>query len=152
MTDLSDDSLDALVRLLESSCFALGQWQAPARLYGVLAEPGFVPGGARGEPVWWCIAEGDPYEFLDRLRLDDGVDAVALATTGWATPLGSDGRAHGAVTRTRVRTVVAVTPDGRQCSAIRRQDLGELVVTSDGDGPLLRVLRSLWTPSPGRAA
>ena len=48
--------------------------------------------------------------------------------------------------RTRVRTVVVVTPDRRQCTAIeRRDDPGGIALDDRGEGPMLRALQAAWT-------
>jgi WD40 repeat protein len=49
-------------------------------------------------------------------------------------------------------SVVVVTPDGRQCSAIRRKDTDDLVIDTSGEGPMMRALLRVWDEPGGRAA
>jgi hypothetical protein len=155
---LTDSQLSQIAVLLEESVFR--SWRATSRLYGVFVPP---PGAApwrdpsgEAEPTWWCVAEGDPYDFLDWVRVDGSVDALALAVTGWAFPPEAPetwrGRPSAHPQRVRVRSVVVVTPDGRQCSALRRRDTGELLVDVDGEGPMMRALLGVWGEPGGRAA
>lgn len=158
MPQLSDHQLNQLAVLLEGSVFR--SWRASSRLFGIFVPP---PGEApwrdpsgEAEPTWWCVAEGDPYDFLDWVRVDDTVDAVALAVTGWAFPPEAPetwrGRPSQHPQRVRVRSVVVVTADGRQCAAIRRRDSGDLLVDSTGEGPMMRALLSVWGRQGGCAA
>jgi hypothetical protein len=90
---------------------------------------------------WLHLAEGDPYAFLDTIRVDEReVPAVALAACGWAVSL-DDGPRR----RARVRSLVVVTPDRRQSSTLERRDTGVVVMEGRGDGPMLRALASVWT-------
>jgi hypothetical protein len=156
--DLSDAQLHQLAVLLEEAVFR--SWQAPSRLYGVfLPPPGRAPWrnpAGDPEPTWWCVAEGDPYDFLDWVRVDESVDALALAVTGWAFPPEAPetwrGRPSQHPQRVRVRSVVVVSPDGRQCSAIRRRDTGEVAVDANGEGPMMRALLAVWGHEPGGRA
>jgi hypothetical protein len=155
---LTDAQLHQIAVLLEGNVFR--SWRAPSRLYGVfLPPPGKAPWrdpSGEGEPTWWCVAEGDPYDFLDWVRVDDSVDALALAVTGWAFPPEAPETWHGRPSqhpqRVRVRSVVAVTPDGRQCAAIRRKDTDDLMVDTSGEGPMMRALLGVWGEPGGRAA
>jgi hypothetical protein len=86
------------------------------------------------------LAEGDPYAFLDIVRVSTSdTGALALVANGWATTLPTGPRA-------RVRTVVVVTPDRRQCTALeRRDDPGGITIDDRGEGPMLRALLSAWS-------
>src|SRR5262245_49093423 len=98
-----------------------------------------MPGAAgvidAGGRRWLRLAEGDPYAFLDAVRVTErDVAAVALAACGWAHP-----------GRVRIRTVVAVAPDRRQCSVIEERDTGNVIIDANGEGPMMRALLSVWT-------
>jgi hypothetical protein len=96
------------------------------------------------------LAEGDPYEFLDDVRVDERhVVAVALATCGWSLPpelYGTwPGRPSEHPARLRLRSVVVVTPDLRHRSALRLRRPGESPLVSEGgEGPMMRALLSVW--------
>jgi hypothetical protein len=143
MDDLSDDDLRRLTGALAAVLRNSGGWHEPPRLYGLLprtAPPrraGAIHAGGRR---WLRLAEGDPYAFLDTVRVGRGdAAALALVANGWATALPAG-------PRTRVRTVVVVTPDRRQCTALeRRDDPGGVIIDDRGEGPMLRALLSAWT-------
>jgi hypothetical protein len=137
MDYLTDADLVRLTTGLATVLRALTGWHEPPRLYGLLPA-GAVPRAAgvvhAGGRRWLRLAEGDPYTFLDTVRVTDrDVSAVALATCGWALP-----------ERVRIRALAVVTPDRRQCSAVERRDTGEVVVDGDGEGPMMRALLSVW--------
>jgi hypothetical protein len=143
MDDLSDDDLRRLTGALAAVLHTAGGWHEPPRLYGLLprgAPP--RPSGAlhAGGRRWLHLAEGDPYWFLDTVRVSEhDAAALALVANGWATAWDSG-------ERTRVRTVVVVTPDRRQCTALeRRDDPGGIALDDRGEGPMLRALLSAWT-------
>jgi len=141
MDHLSDDDLRRLTVAL-AAVVRPGGWHEPPRLYGLLPRQtsprrsGALHAGGRR---WLRLAEGDPYAFLDTVRVSEGdASALALVVCGWATtlPFGP---------RSRVRSVVVVTPDRRQCTALeRRDDPGGMVVDDQGEGPMLRALLSAW--------
>ena len=142
MDQLSDDDLRRLTAAL-AAVVATNGWHQPPRLYGLLrrdAPPrraGAIHAGGRR---WLRLAEGDPYTFLDTVRVGErDAAALALVVCGWATHLDT-GR------RRRVRSVVVVTPDRRQCSALEhRDDPGGVVIDDRGEGPMLRALLSAWS-------
>src|SRR5215211_4293922 len=102
MDDLSDDDLRRLTGALAAVVRTAG-WHEPPRLYGLLprgAPPrlyGLLPRGApprragalhAGGRRWVRLAEGDPYWFLDTVRVSTGdAAALALVANGWATAL-----------------------------------------------------------------
>ena len=140
--DLSDPELRRLAVALASVLGATTGWHEPPSLYGLpsrrpMHRPphSVVAGGHR----WLRLAEGDPYAFLDTVRVGaEQANALALVANGWATHLPAGPRA-------RVRTVVVVTPDRRQCTAIdRRGDPGGITLDDRGEGPMLRALQSAW--------
>jgi hypothetical protein len=141
MHDLSDDDLRRLTGALAGVLRGTG-WHEPPRLYGLLprgAPPRRTNALHAGGRRWLRLAEGDPYAFLDTVRVGaEQASALALVANGWATALPAG-------PRTRVRTVVVVTPDRRQCTAIdRRGDPGGIVLDDRGEGPMLRALQSAW--------
>jgi hypothetical protein len=142
MDDLSDDDLRRLTGALAAVVRTTG-WHEPPRLYGLLprgAPPRRAGALHAGGRRWLRLAEGDPYSFLDTVRVGTGdAAALALVANGWATALPAG-------PRTRVRTVVVVTPDRRQCTAIeRRDDPGGIALDDRGEGPMLRALQAAWT-------
>jgi hypothetical protein len=142
MDDLSDDDLRRLTGALAAVLGTSGGWHEPPRLYGLLPRGAPVRRTAAlhaGGRRWLRLAEGDPYWFLDTVRVSErDADALALVANGWATPW------HGGP-RSRVRTVVVVTPDRRQCSAFeRRDDPNGIALDDRGEGPMLRALLSAW--------
>jgi hypothetical protein len=151
MADLHDDDLATLAGALESALHTSDGWYSPPRLYGLvapLAQP-TRPVLTAGRGRWVQLAEGDPYEFLDGVSIPRGmVDAVALAVSGWASPTAyrPGARTGPHPPRLRVRSVVMVTPDRRQCSVLRVR--GRPPVTDrNGEGPMLRALVQLWATS-----
>jgi hypothetical protein len=143
---LTDDELADLARSLDARLHAEGVWHGPARLYGL--------GAAR---EWSRLAQGDPYRFLDTVRIDEAaVAALALVAMGWAFPPDRPETWHGRPSahpdRVRVRTTTVVTPDRRHCSVVRRRDTGEILVDTCGEGPLLRALVAVWRPPATPAA
>jgi hypothetical protein len=143
MDDLSDDDLRRLTGALAAVVHAAGGWHEPPRLYGLVprgAPPRRAGSLHAGGRRWLRLADGDPYAFLDTVRVSEGdAAALALVANGWATPL-SGGQ------RSRVRTVVVVTPDRRQCTAFeRRDDPRGIAIDDRGEGPMLRALLSAWT-------
>jgi hypothetical protein len=174
MTYLSDDDLSTFASDLEAHLHDTTGWHEPPRLYGCVPDarslhhPCRALGRAGRAPrrldvpigdghAWVLLAEGDPYQFLDEVRVDERhVVAVALATCGWSLPpelYGTWlGRPSEHPARLRVRSVVVVTPDLRHRSALRLRRPGESpIVTADGEGPMMRALLSVWWEG-GRAA
>jgi hypothetical protein len=160
---LSDDDLTDRTTELEAYLHRSTGWHEPPRLYGLVRTEGDRPDqagscarrSARRGPiaadeghVWTLLAEGDPYEFLDEVRVDERqVTAVALATCGRTIPLDEQGRPRVAEERERrrVRLVVVVTPDLRYRSAVRVREPGaDVSVTDTGEGPMMRALLSVW--------
>ena len=142
MDHLSDDDLYRLTSALAMMLRATDGWHEPPRLYGLLPRSaplrraGALAAGGRR---WLRLAEGDPYSFLDRVRVSQrDASALALVACGWATT-------GDASPRTRVRTVVVVTPDRRQCSALDRRHDGRIVIDDRGEGPMMRALLTAWT-------
>jgi hypothetical protein len=143
MDDLTDDDLRRLTGALAVVLRTTDGWHEPPRLYGLLPRgtPAHRAGALHaGGRRWLRLAEGDPYWFLDTVRVSErDAAALALVANGWATT----GRES---ERARVRTVVVVTPDGRQCTALERRDgAGGIAVDDRGEGPMLRALLSAWT-------
>jgi hypothetical protein len=154
VTPLTDSDLAHLAADLVAHLQVSAEWPLHSRLYGLSrTDLVSVRSVAASPGRWWLeLADGDPYDFLDRVWLDaDELPAVALAATGWAAPLDHcrTTRPSQHPRRERIRTVVVVSADGRQCSALQRQT-GE-VVLDQSEGPLLRALLRLWS-EPGRAA
>lgn len=158
---LTDDDLAHLAADLEALVHDTTSWFEPPRLYGLgradVASLRALPATRRR---WWLqLAEGDPYDFLDLVAVDeDDCDALALVACGWAFPPDDPatwtGRPSEHPRRLRVRTVVVVSPDGRQCAAVRQhRDHDPVSLEADGEGALLRALQRVWTePGGGRAA
>jgi len=141
MDDLSDDDLRRLTGALAAVLRTSG-WHEPPRLYGLVprgAPPRRLGALHAGGRRWLRLAEGDPYSFLDTVRVGAAqASALALVASGWATALPAG-------PRTRVRTVVLVTHDHRQCTAIeRRGDTSGVTLDDRGEGPMLRALLSAW--------
>jgi hypothetical protein len=171
---LSDDDLAVHARDLEAHLDTTTGWHEPPRLYGLVCRPlpapfchatcrhgtprssaDVLPGG--DEHAWVLLAEGDPYVFLDEIRVDERtVGAVALVTNGWSTPPEDydtwRGRPSEHPRRRRVRAVVVVTPDLRQRTALRVRGPGaQAKVVDGGEGPMVRALHTVWWAG-GRAA
>ena len=130
-----------------------GQYEATTAASADPAGPGCAHLPAAGGRVWERLAIGDPYAFLDEVEVDpDRTPALALVVNGWASP--SDGRLPGVrpsrhPDRMRVRSVVVVTPDGRQMTALRRRGAGaEPWLDGSGDGPMMRALQWVWWRHP----
>ena len=153
MDHVNDEELVHLATELAATMRATGGSHDPPRLFGLVPQAG--PCGPRllrsGGRRWQRLAEGDPYRFLDAVRVrNDEVPALALVACGWAFPPERPEEWHGRPStnprRVRVRTAVVVTPDGRQCSAIERRDTGAVVVDElGGEGPMMRALTSAWS-------
>jgi hypothetical protein len=152
MDHVNDEELVHLATELAATMRATGGWHDPPRLFGLVPQAG--PSAPRllrsGGRRWQRLAEGDPYRFLDAVRVrNDEVPALALVACGWAFPPERPEEWHGRPSthprRVRVRTAVVVTPDGRQCSAIERRDTGAVVVDDRGEGPMMRALMSAWS-------
>jgi hypothetical protein len=157
---LTDDDLAHLAADLEAIVHDTTSWFEPPRLYGLgLADVASYRALPARRGRWWLeLASGDPYDFLDRVAVDDDCAALALVACGWAFPPDDPatwiGRPSAHPRRLRVRTVVVVSPDGRQCAAVRQRRPGDPVtLETDGEGALLRALQRVWTePGGGRAA
>jgi hypothetical protein len=161
MRNISDDDLAHLAADLEAEVHDLGSWFDAPRLYGLssadVACVRSIP--AARDRFWLQLAEGDPYDFLDRVSVDEvEFPTLALVAHGWAFPPDDPaswfGRPSEHPRRLRVRTVVVVVPDGRQCAAVRQRRDGDPVsLETDGQGGLLRALQRVWAePNGGRAA
>lgn len=155
--DLTDDELARLAADLEALLHGREGFHEPPRLFGLASADPLGPGCAHlpaaGGRVWERLAVGDPYAFLDEVEVDpDRTPALALVVNGWASP--SDGRLPGVrpsrhPDRMRVRSVVVVTPDGRQMTALRRRGAGaEPWLDGSGDGPMMRALQWVWWRHP----
>jgi hypothetical protein len=153
MDHVSDEDLVRLTTALAATLRSTTGWHEPPRLYGLLPmwsvprAPGPVHSGGRR---WLRLAEGDPYRFLDTVRVRrQEVSALALAASGWAFPPEHPEQWHGRPSthprRIRVRTLTVVTPDRRQCSALERRDSGAVVIDDRGEGPMMRALLSAWS-------
>jgi hypothetical protein len=152
MDHVNDEDLVHFATDLAATMRATAGWHDPPRLYGLVAgavrrQPRLLRAGGRS---WRPLAEGDPYCFLDAIRVrNDEVPALALVACGWAFPPERPEEWHGRPSthprRIRVRTVVVVTPDGRQCSAIDRRDTGAVIVDDRGEGPMMRALMNAWS-------
>jgi hypothetical protein len=152
MDHVSDEELVRLATELAATVGTTGGWHEPPQLYGLVPDAarrgsGLLPAGGRR---WQRLAEGDPYRFLDAVHVrNDEVPALALIACGWAFPPDRPEEWHGRPSthprRVRVRTVVVVTPDGRQCSAIERRDTGGVIVDDRGEGPMMRALMGAWS-------
>jgi hypothetical protein len=149
---LTDAALADLTRSLAETLGTTTGWDGPPTLYGLL--PGCSAVRARAILTaagdrWLRLAAGDPYRFLDTVRVGETDAAVlALAAGGWAVPpdqlMMSRGRPGSHPQRIRVGTLTLVTPDRRQCSAIHRRDTDEVIIDGGGEGPLLRALHAVW--------
>ncbi len=97
----------------------------------------------------------DVYELLQAPTSTLGrmFHAAAIVTTGWAAPLGPDGKVDGAPSehalRRRVRLVVVVCDSG-VASVIRFQDTPDDVVIDDGSatGALAEAIHAYWYDPP----
>jgi hypothetical protein len=143
MDHLTDDDLYRLTSALATVLHSSNRWHEPPRLYGLLprsAPPGRTGVLAAGGRRWLGLAEGDPYSFLDTVRISEReASALALVACGWATSTVT-------ARRTRMRTVVVVTPDRRQCASLdRRHDHGGIVIDDRTEGPMMRALLAAWT-------
>ncbi len=160
MLALTDDQLAHLARNVEAVQHRTGCWTAPARLLALgLGDLAALETALATETVpWRRLGEGNPYHLLDTVAVaPDRTPAVALVVHGWAFPpddLGSwSGRPSLHPGRVRARTATVVTPDGRQCSAIRLQRSDDVIVDPRGEGPLVEALLGLWSQrSQPRAA
>jgi hypothetical protein len=139
---LSDNDIQLLTEDLEAVLNEREGYYPAPRLLGLVAEPHpralrHLPSAAFGG--WVQLAQGDPYDFLDTIRLtEDDVLAVALIACGWSLPAGHPDwqRARPSQHRHRVRArvVTLVTPDGRTWNVIRQHGQTDPVLTDGGDG------------------
>jgi hypothetical protein len=149
---LTDAALADLTRSLADTLGATTGWDGPPALYGLLPECSAVRANAivtAAGDRWLRLAAGDPYRFLDTVRVGEtDVGVLALAAGGWAFPPDEPSTWHGRPSahaeRVRVGTLTLVTPDRRQCSAIHRRDTDEVIIDDGGEGPLLRALHAVW--------
>lgn len=119
----------------DSTCFA----KDSAELYGVTAEGQFV-----------LIAKNrDVYELLDGMTYNlSRYSAIAIHTTGWASPLNEHGDVEGAPSehpdRRRVAVIVVHSDEG-QGSAVAFAD-SEEIMTDEGEaqGSLSESIRECW--------
>ncbi|HEX9260519.1 MAG TPA: hypothetical protein VF855_13350 [Acidimicrobiales bacterium] len=151
---LNDNDLHVLAEDLEAVLNEREGYYTAPRLLGLVAGPHprallHLPAAAFGG--WVQLAQGDPYQFLDLVRLTgDDVLAVALISCGWSLPAGHPDwewtRPSQHRDRVRARVVTMVTPDGRTWNVIRQLGRSEPVVSDGGDGPMLRALQRVWEP------
>lgn len=83
-------------------------------------------------------------------------DAAVLVTTGWAAPLGPEGRVVGRPSshpqRRRIRLVVAVDDDGVSSVLRFADDPSRPVDPGAGEGMLADTIADLWSFGPQRSA
>ena len=124
---------------------------AGARLYGVN-----IGDGIESHLVPCYLAQHpDVYELLQApgSSLARMFHAAAIVTTGWAAPLDTDGRVHGAPSehsqRRRVRLTVLVANSGI-ASVLRFADAPDDVVTDPGSatGSLAEAINQFWFDPP----
>jgi len=136
---------------------SLGFHLPAARLYGIVVNDAARLLDDTGGAARFSFIEesGDTYALL---RGSPGVlarsfDAAAIVTTGWAAPLGEDGkltqRASRHPLRRRVRAV-AVVDDNGVASVIRfEDDPTHMILQSErGTGDIVDALEAMWFGDP----
>jgi hypothetical protein len=150
MTPLTDDHLSQLVLALEAEQDLTRCWTSPPRLLALepMAPDLLDTALAAGTVPWRRLGEGNPYHLLETVAIDvDETPALALVVHGWAFPPDDPdswfGRPSQHPGRIRVRTAAIVTPDRRECSAVRLLHR-EVKVLSGGTGALMEAMLAVW--------
>ena len=150
MTPITDDHLSQLALALEAEQHLTSCWTSPPRLLGLepMALDRLETALAAGTVPWRRLGEGNPYHLLETVTIDAGeTPALALVVHGWAFPPDDPdswfGRPSQHPGRIRVRTAAVVTPDRRECSAVRLLHRDVTVLTG-GTGALMEAMLAVW--------
>jgi hypothetical protein len=116
-----------------------------ARLYGVTL--GVDPSA----PQLRLLEKGDARRILRRTRAPGGLNALALAVSGWRAPMEEDGtitaRPSQHPERQRVHSTVLVSGDGELVTVMRTEGPdpnGSRFVMHGGEGVCNDLLRACW--------